>query len=672
MAEETKAKASVLLTGIDELSPKLGALRVKVDDFKKNLEQTGLGKLDISGLFKGGSVITPFVDGIKSAAAFQGKLAEVSETAKTVDLPETPKAAAQNMNVFSASMEKVSAAVDAALVPAVGALVVGLEPMLTQVGSLLADNPKLVEGLAAGAIAFSAMQAAVTGMTQVMDVMSMVLKTNPIMLIAMGIAVAAGLIVANWTPISAFFTGLWESVKNAGASAMATLRSVLDWRPLEALAALWEPVTGFFSGIWDKVKVVTAPVIDFFKSVFSWSPAGLILENWGPLTGLFSAIWELLKALSVPVMAFLRNLFDFSPMQMINSAWGGVVRFFEPMFSGLRKAAQTAKEFLVSLFDFSPMQMINSAWGGVVGFFEPMFSGLRKVAQPAKDFLVSLFDFSPMQMITSAWGGVVAYFQPVWTTLQSAVQSTRDTLRALFDFFPMEMITSAWGGVVGFFEPIWTALQTSVQQVKGFFTGLFEWSPLEQIAQYWQPIGEVFSALWGVVLALSAPVVDFLHGLFEWKPLDQIIESWGPIVGWFGELWQKLQTVIAPIKELFDGGFAGLIAKVTGKVETLTEAQRQTNAEGKGELAPAFFGASPKPEGGSALQGGSLPQSSGALIQQSAANNRTQLEGGLTVRFENAPAGLRTDQPQTNQPGLALSSRIGYRSLSMGGSNELA
>nr|WP_016771426.1 hypothetical protein [Pseudomonas sp. R62] len=583
--EEKKTPKPVLITGIDELSPKLGALRMKVESFKNNLEHTGLGKLDISGLFNGGSVITPFVDGIKSAAAFQGKLSEVSDTAKTVDLPAAPTAATQNMNVFSASMQKVSAAVDAALVPAVGALVVGLEPMLTQVGSLLADNPKLVEGLAAGAIAFSAMQTAVTGMTQVMDVMSMVLKTNPIMLIAMGIAVAAGLIVANWKPISAFFTGMWEGVKNIGASAMATLRSVLDWRPLAALAALWEPVTGFFSAIWDKVMAVTAPVIDFFKSVFAWSPAGMIIENWGPLTGLFSAIWELLKALSVPVMAFLRNLFDFSPMQMITDAWGGVVKFFEPMF----------------------------------------------------------------------------------TTLQSAVQSTRDILRTLFDFFPMEMLTSAWGGVVGFFEPIWMALQTSVQRVRGFFTSLFEWSPLEQIAQYWQPIGEVFSALWGVVLALSAPVVDFLHSLFEWKPLDQIIESWGPITEWFGELWQKLQTVIAPIKELFDGGFAGLIAKVTGKVETLTEAQRQTNAEGKGELAPAFFAASPAPGNGT-LQSGSLPQTSSALIQQSAANNRTQLEGGLTVRFENAPAGLRTDQPQTNQPGLAVSSRIGYRSLSMGGS----
>ncbi|WP_085656085.1 phage tail protein [Pseudomonas sp. B11(2017)] len=590
MAEtETKEKASVLLTGIDELSPKLGALRAKVDSFKKNLEQTGLGKLDISGLFKGGSVITPFVDGIKSAAAFQGKLTEVGDAAKTVDMPAAPKAAAQNLNVFSASMEKVSAAVDAALLPAVGTLVVALEPMLTQVGSLLNDNPKLVEGLAAGAIAFSAMQTAVTGATQVFDLMSMVLKTNPIMLIAMGIAVAAGLIVANWTPISAFFSGLWDGVKNAAANAMALLRSVLDWRPLQALAALWEPVSGFFAGVWDKVKAVTEPVFEFFRTLFSWSPAGMIIENWGPLTGLFSAIWELLKALSVPVTAFLKGLFDWTPLGMVINHWGAITGYFASLWASLLPAAQAVKGFFVTLFDYSPLGLIINNWGSIVTFF----------------------------------------------------------------------------------EPVWAALLASAQQVKSFFAALFEWSPLEQIAQYWQPVSQVFAALWDVVKALAAPVMEFLRTMFEWSPLGQIIKNWGPITEWFGELWQKLQTVIAPIKELFDGGFAGLIAKVTGKVEGLTEAQRRTNAEGKGELAPAFFGGS-NPEGAAALQGGSLPQSSGALIQQSAANNRTQLEGGLTVRFENAPAGLRTDQPQTNQPGLALSSRIGYRSLSMGGSNELA
>lgn len=67
-----------------------------------------------------------------------------------------------------------------------------------------------------------------------------------------------------------------------------------------------------------------------------------------------------------------------------------------------------------------------------------------------------------------------------------------------------------------------------------------------------------------------------------------------------------------------------------------------------------------------------LASSSSSLLQQTAANNRTQLNGDLRVSFENAPAGLRVDQPQTNQPGLSVTPRVGYRSLSLGGSNELA
>ncbi|MGE8310359.1 MAG: phage tail protein, partial [Pseudomonas protegens] len=69
------------------------------------------------------------------------------------------------------------------------------------------------------------------------------------------------------------------------------------------------------------------------------------------------------------------------------------------------------------------------------------------------------------------------------------------------------------------------------------------------------------------------------------------------------------------------------------------------------------------------LTPGNLPQSSSSLLQQAAANNRTQLEGGLTLRFENAPAGLRAEQATTNQPGLNIASTLGYRSLSLGGSH---
>ncbi|MFJ7798466.1 phage tail protein [Pseudomonas sp. NPDC096950] len=642
MADTETVKKSVLLTGIDELSPKLAALVSKVDSFKKNLEQAGLGKLDISGLFKGGSVITPFVEGIKASDAFKGKLAEVSESAKAVDLPSAPESAAQSMNIFSQSMAKVSTSIDAALAPAVATLVVSLEPLLTGVGRFVADNPKLVETLATAAIAFSAMQTAVTGATQVFDLMGSVLKVNPIMLIAMGVALAAGLIITNWTPISAFFVNLWDGIKNVAAKAMAVLSTVFNWTPLGLLIANWGPITGFFSGIWDGIKAMTTTVTGFLKTAFSWTPYGMIIDNWAGLTGLFSAIWELLKALTVPVIDFLKGVFDWTPLGMIVNNWGAITGYFSSIWTTLQLAAQVIKDFFGTLFDYSPLGMIITNWGAISGFFSSIWAALQPAAQAIKDFFGTLFDYSPLGMIINNWGAISA-----------------------------------------FFDPLWAALQSAAQVVKDFFSSVFEWSPMAQIAANWQPIGEVFSALWGVVQALAAPTLEFLHGMFEWSPLGQIIKNWEPITEWFSGLWKKLQDVIAPIKELFEGGFAGVIASVTGKVEGLAEAQKKTNAEGKGELAPAFFGASTEPSSTTDLAPGdlaqkpsmltgSLTQNSSALIQQTAANNRTQLEGGLTVRFDNAPAGLRTDQPQTNQPGLALNSRIGYRSLSLGGSNELA
>jgi len=559
--EEKKVQTPVLITGIDELSPKLGALRVKVESFKKNLEQTGLGKLDISGLFKGGSVITPFVDGIKSAAAFQGKLTEVSETAKTVDLPAAPKVAAQNMNVFSASMEKVSNAVNAALVPAVGAVVVGLEPMLTGFGSLLDDNPELVQGLAAGAIAFSAMQTAVAGATQVFDVMSMVMKANPIMLIATGIALAAGLIVAYWKPISTFFIELWQ-----------------------------------------KIAPVVMPMAEFFKTMFSYTPLGMLISNWGPVTEFFRAFWQGLKAVAVPVIEFYKSMFAWTPQGMILNNWGTISPIFAAIFGRIKE--------------------------NVASTFAALKEG---------------FGWTPLGLIVNNWGPVTGLFAAIWDLLAALVVPLKETLRSVFnDYVPMDKINELWGQVPAFFA-------------------------------------EKAESIRAVMMALGA-----IFGLpFMGSPLEMFDLKWSPLTDRIREFADKIESYMAPIREMLGGSFGGFVTKITGKIEGLSEAQKKTNAEGKGELAPAFFGGNSEPASNAlsgsdiaqdkpALQGGSLSQTSNTLIQQSAANNRTQLEGGLTVRFENAPAGLRTDQPQTNQPGLALSSRIGYRSLSAGGSNELA
>ncbi|TVT82370.1 hypothetical protein [Pseudomonas sp. H3(2019)] len=297
-----------------------------------------------------------------------------------------------------------------------------------------------------------------------------------------------------------------------------------------------------------------------------------------------------------------------------------------------------------------------------------MWQTLEVMAQPVADFFKSLFDWSPMAQLRAVWDPLSNYFSGLWQTLEVMAQPVADFFKSLFDWSPMAQLRAVWDPLSNYFSGLWQTLEVMAQPVADFFKNLFDWSPMAQVSVAWEPLSEFFSGLWDSLSSVTAPVGELFKTLFDWSPMQMITEHWTPIIAWFSGLWEKLKAIIEPIKELFGGSVSGFIAKITGKVEGLTEAQQKTNAEGKGELAPAFFGAS----NDQASLSSDLPKGSNALVQQSAVNNRAQLEGGLTVRFENAPAGMRTDQPQTNQPGLAVTSQIGYRSLSLGGSNELA
>lgn len=452
---ENTVNLAITVLNVPKVEAEIEAVRTKVDRFRDSLQNSGLGSLDISESLKGGGLFKPFIAGIEAAIAAENKAAEESE--KNLRLPKPDPAIGEtqaNLNALKASVASVSVEIGNALLPAVNAIAVALVPMITSVATFLEQNPQVVQGVAAGVLAFDTFRTAITGIEVAMQLLKSGFLTSPIGLAALAIALAAGLIIANWDSISAFFAKLWEGI-----------------------------------------KALAAPVIDFFKTMFSWTPVGMIVTNWQPLVGLFSAVWDLLVALAQPVLAFFRTLFD--------------------------------------------------------------------------------------------------------------------------------------------------------------------WSPMGMVVANWQPISEAFATLWEGLKAITAPVFDVLRGLFDWSPLGMIIKHWEPITEWFGKMWQKVKDIFGSVKEMLGGTIAGFIGKVTGTVEGVTEKQEQINGIfgwGKDEDKPKISS--------------DLPQSSSALLQQSVINNRSQLEGGLTVRFENAPPGMRADAPHSNQPNLQLTSLIGYRSLSLGGSHD--
>ncbi len=569
---QTLVNMGIVVSGVQKMDDDMAKVTTKVERFKKSLEDSGLGELDVSALFKGEGLAAPFVEGVQAAIKAENKLSEARKGAEGSDSGATAK----NLASLSEAVDKVSLKFGQALLPVVNSVVTALVPLVSRVAEFVAANPNLVQGLAAGAVAFTVLQGAVTGVAAAIGVLS-----SPIGLIAVGIAVAAALIVAYWKPISGFFRGLWDDIKSMAASFMSGLRVVLDWSPMPMITAGWGTISVFFAGLWESIKALTAPVFDFFKALFSWTPLGLVMDNWVPLTGLFDSIWRLLKALAVPVVDFLKAVFDWSPLGLI----------------------------------------INN-WGAISAFFEEVWSKIKALSAPVVDFLKTLFDWSPLGLVINNWGAISAYF-----------------------------------------DTIWAALQDPAQLLKDFFQTLFEWSPIGLIVANWEPISKVFSALWEVLQSLAAPVMDFFKTMFDWSPLGLIIKNWDPIVTWFAGWWSKLQTLIAPIKELFSGGFGNFVTQVTGKVDGLAQQQEATNAKAANGGGASFWNWGDP----STSSDSGLTSNANALVQQTAANNRTQLEGGLTVSFKDAPAGLRVEQVQTNQPGLDLTPSVGYRSLSLGG-----
>ncbi|NWB47108.1 phage tail protein [Pseudomonas gingeri] len=569
---QTVVNMALVVNGVQKMDDDMSAVSKKVESFKKSLEDSGLGELDLSELFKGEGLAAPFVEGVKAAIEAENKLAEARKGAEGSDLGPTAK----NLASLSEAVDKVSLKFGQGLLPVVNSVVTALVPLVSRVAEFVAANPNLVQGLAAGAVAFTVLQGAVAGVAAVVGVLA-----SPIGLVVVGFALAAALIVAYWKPISGFFSALWGDIKGMAASFMSGLQAVLDWSPMRMITAGWETISVFFAGLWESITTAATSVFDFFKELFSWTPLGLVIDNWGPVTGLFDSIWRLLKALAVPVMDFLKEIFDWSPLGMI----------------------------------------VNN-WGAISAFFGELWDTIKIASAPAVDFLKMLFDWSPLGLVINNWGAISAYF-----------------------------------------DTIWAALQDPAQLLKDFFQTLFDWSPVGQIVANWEPISKVFSDLWGVLQSLATPVMDFFQTMFDWSPLGMIIKNWDPIVAWFAGWWSKLQTFITPIKELFSGGFGDFVAKVTGKVDGLAQQQEASNAKAANDSGSSFWNWGDS--SGSTDSG--LTSNGSGLVQQTAANNRTQLEGGLTVNFKDAPAGLRVDQAQTNQPGLDLTPRVGYRSLSYGG-----
>lgn len=147
-----------------------------------------------------------------------------------------------------------------ALLPQINASASGLMPLIQKSTDFVSRNPAMVRALLGAAAGFVALRVAVAGVSMALKVMSFVASASPIGLIIRGIALAAGLLIANWDVVGPFFKNMWEAISPYFTTGWELFKTVFGWTPLGLIINNWGPVVKWFQDMWEKLK----PIIEWF------------------------------------------------------------------------------------------------------------------------------------------------------------------------------------------------------------------------------------------------------------------------------------------------------------------------------------------------------------------------------------------------------------------------
>lgn len=214
--------------------------------------------------------ISPLLTNMKALEDNLGKVADKQKYAGSMEKEYAARAAttANNIQLAKNQMAALGITIGNVLLPGVNSMIGSFNTVMSKVQAWAQANPVLagtltkiavgaiaiVGGLSAlsiGAIAifgpmmmvgraFGAVALAAKGM-------SMALLTNPITWIVLAIAGAAFLIYKNWAPISAFFVGIWNTIKtafNGGITGISAL--IINWSPIGLFYSAFAKVLSWF------------------------------------------------------------------------------------------------------------------------------------------------------------------------------------------------------------------------------------------------------------------------------------------------------------------------------------------------------------------------------------------------------------------------------------------
>ncbi len=176
----------------------------------------------------------------------------------------TAQTTASRLQVMDNRTTRLGIAIGSALLPPVNDFLGTIGPLISKVSEFTEANPGLVRSIAGAAAGFTLLRLAVVAATVASAFMSAVIGNNPVGLIVRGIALAAGLLIANWSSVAGFFQEVWTTIQAAGVMAWEGMKTIFSWTPLGMIIQNWAPITAWFQDLWTTLEPIVSPMLALF------------------------------------------------------------------------------------------------------------------------------------------------------------------------------------------------------------------------------------------------------------------------------------------------------------------------------------------------------------------------------------------------------------------------
>lgn len=496
-----------------------------------------------------------------------GMMAVVVDKLKesTAAMPDVTQSAAAKMEALKTSFKNTKDEIGMALVPALGSLLDGFQPIISRALPALVKivQDKVVPIIEKAAnwigtlieIAYEWYQAMRKGKNPI-EALGDVLSSLGFEDLGEKIKEVKGRIDEFidkvreiWNTIQPFISTIWEWIQQN-----VELKDVLIALGAAILAAVIPAIIGFVTAAAPVVLVFAAiiAVVALLRSI--WEEHGDAIkakaeEIWGGIKEFVSTAITVIQEVVTTVVEAIREFWAENGEAILAKA--------QEIWQGIQTAIQVAIEIIKTIIE-TVLGVIRSLWdqhgAQVMALVQAFWGFIQALYDAAVKFITGIIDMFKGDQ-ESKWTGLSTAIKTIVDTLWKAVNVLFDTalkaLKTLFDIFAAVFRgdwDAAWDGVKTYFETIW-------EGIKKFFGTL-----LDGIMKIFEPwIGDIKTA-WET----------WLDGIKTWWTT-----TWNDIKSAAETVWGVIEGAFSSFKDGIDnvaGKVADAMGKVSGAIDSISSA----------------------------------------------------------------------------------------------------